>query len=454
MESQGTILVRSLSTQLAVIGLALASSSWAAVDAPARVAGLPSAPPEASRASSLVNGQVVVRFRADCPAQRRGEVVRSLGCQMVGMDSGSGFALVRPRGGRTADFLAVLARRPEVIGAEPSYQLHTCANPQLYDPYEWNLFPRGVLSARAPSLFGIQAPDAWTTTRGAGVTVAMVDTGVAYENNHPYLQAPALAGTHFVPGYDFVNGDDHPNDDAGHGTHVTGILADTPVSGGGTVGVATDATVMPLKAMGADGSGSDFAIAEAIRWAADNGASVINLSLGGQGAGSVLADACRYAAQKDCVLVAAAGNQGLAEVGYPAFYSYCIAVGATGFDGTRAPYSNYGSRLLVMAPGGNLNQDLNGDGRPDGILAQTFDPQQGYDSFDYIFEAGTSMATAEVSGVVALMRSANPALSALAVRSILKSTAFPLGGTGARNDNYGYGLVDARGAVQAALAKK
>jgi serine protease len=349
------------------------------------------------------------------------------------------------------DLLAVLSRRAEVLSAEPSDQLHVCSSPSLYDPYEWNLFPRGMISAQAPSRFGIQASAVWSLTRGAGVTVAVVDTGVAFENYNGFYKAPDLSATKFVLGHNFVADTDHPDDDQGHGTHVTGILADNFVDGGGTIGVAPEVTVMPLKAVGADGSGSDFMIAQAIRWAADQGASVINLSLGGQGAGSVLADACRYAASKNCVLVAAGGNDGADQVGYPALYSYCMAIGATGFDGVRAPYSNRGDRLLVVAPGGNTSQDLNGDGRPDGIVAQTFDPRRGYDSFDYLFEQGTSMAAAEAAGTAALMRSVNPKLSAVDIRRILSRTALPLGGTTGRNNDYGYGLIDALAAVQAAM---
>jgi serine protease len=235
---------------------------------------------------------------------------------------------------------------------------------------------------------------------------------------------------------------------------VTGILAGNLVDDGGTIGAAPDVDVMPVKVLGANGYGSDFAIARGIRWAADNGARVINMSLGGEGAGQVLSEAVRYAAAKDCMLVAAAGNENAPEVGYPAYYSDAIAVGATGFDGIRAPYSNRGRRLMVVAPGGNLGQDLNGDRRPDGIMAQTFDPDRGYDSFDYFYpHAGTSMAAPQVAGAIALIRAANPDLTTLDVRLILQDTALHLGSPG-RNAYYGYGLVDALAGVEAALAQR
>jgi serine protease len=337
--------------------------------------------------------------------------------------------------------------------AQPIYRIASTTAPSLYDPYQWYLFPRGRVSVKAVSNFGIQAEAAWQFTRGAGVTVALLDTGVAYETFGPYFQAPALARTHFVPGYDFVNNGEHPNDDHGDGTHTAGVLAGNLVGGGGTLGVAPDVSVMPVKVLNADGQGHDFAVAQGIRWAADHGASVIDLALGAPQTVPVVEDAVRYVARKDCVLVAPAGIENAATVNYPAAYSDCIAVGATGFDGLRAPYSNRSRKLELVAPGGNLAQDLNGDGAPDGILAQTFDPKAGYNHFEYTFYQGTGPAAAEVAGVAALVRAANPALSAPDVRLILRQTAFHLGPAG-QNVSYGYGLVDALAAVQTALSRK
>lgn len=415
---------------------------------------LPALPLSGPRDSSpRIAGDVVVRFRADLPYGQREQLIAGMGCRIQAADRGSDFVLVRARDGRADDLLAVLGQRGEVLHAEPSYRLRAMAE-SFYDPFQWNLFPRGTASGRSVSNYGIQAAAAWDHTRGEGITVAVLDTGVAYEDYEEFYRAPGLANTRFVPGYDFINNDEHPNDDSGHGTHVAGILAGNLVDGGGALGAAPDVDVMPVKVLGANGYGSDFAIARGIRWAADNGARVINMSLGGEGAGQVLSEAVRYAAARDCVLVAAAGNENAPEVGYPAYYSDCVAVGATGFDGIRAPYSNRGRRLLVVAPGGNLGQDLNQDGRPDGIVAQTFDPGRGYDSFDYFYpHAGTSMAAPQAAAAAALIRAANPALTALEIRLILQDTALHLGSPG-RNAYYGYGLVDALAAVEAALAPR
>jgi serine protease len=404
------------------------------------------------RFGPVTTGEVVVRFGEGLPEARRDVLARAFGCQIERSDPASGYALVRVRDGRTAEFMAVLGGRPEVLHAEPAYRLFTTAR-SLYNPYEWYLFNRGASAGRSTSDFGIQAASTWRRTRGAGVTVAVVDSGVAYEDYGSFAQAPALAAVPFAPGYNAVDGTDHPNDDAGHGTFVTGVLASNLVDGGGVQGVASAVTVMPVKVMGSDGSGTDYDIATGIRWAADHGAQVINLSLGGPEAGRVLADAVAYAASKDCVLVASSGNENAAQVAYPAGYVSCIAVGAIQFDGARAPYSNQGTKLEVVAPGGNLNQDLNQDGAPDGLVAQTFDPQQGYGEFNYAFADGTSGAAPLVSGVAALVRAVNPALSAADVRAAIRTTAFPLGAAG-RNTEFGYGLVDALGAVQAAVAAK
>jgi serine protease len=409
-------------------------------------------PPGIPGIDSSIPGEAVVRFRNDVSSRQRDQLVGAFGCQVMRADPRSGYALVRARDNRAADLIAVLSRRPEVLHAELSYRLHIL-DQSFYDPYEWYLFDRGTVSARAPSNFGIQAASAWSYTKGAGVTVALVDSGVAYQNYNGFHQAPGLSLTHIAPGYNILDNSTHPNDDNGHGTHLAGVLAGNLVNGGGVMGVAPSVTVMPVKVMASDGSGRDLDIAEGIRWAADHGAQVINLSLGGPQAGSVLADAVNYAVSQDCVLVASAGNEKASQVDYPAAYSGCVAVGATAFDGVRAPYSNFGRNLEVVAPGGNLGEDLNGDGQPDGIVAQTFDPQQGYDSFGYVFAEGTSEAAPLVSGVAALVRSANPQLAALDVRLAIRNTAFHLGSTG-RNIYYGYGLVDAAAAVQSALAQK
>lgn len=326
----------------------------------------------------------------------------------------------------------------EIEYAEPDYTAHALLVPN--DPYwmfQWNLQKNGG---------GINAEEAWGITAGTGVIAAVIDTGVAYENDIPFVQAPDLAGTLFAAGYDFVNNDEHPNDDNGHGTHVAGTIAQATGNGIGVAGVAYGATIMPLKVLDQSGSGSYSNVANAIRWAADNGAQVINLSLGGSSPATYLEDALAYAHEKGVVIVAAAGNDGTGYLSYPAAYDqYVVAVGATRFDKTKASYSNYGYGLDVMAPGGDTSIDQNGDGYGDGILQQTF--SGAYSNFSYYFYQGTSMATPHVAGIAALVIANGKATTTSAVRKAIENSAEDLGPAG-YDTTYGFGLVNAYRAVQ------
>jgi len=320
-----------------------------------------------------------------------------------------------------------LRHDPTVATAEPNYARHAEFTPNdPYYKYQWH-FPL------------IQLPLAWERSTGSGVTVAVIDTGVAYETYDVYVQAPDLAGTTFVPGWDFVNSDAHPNDDFGHGTHVAGTIAQTTNNGTGVAGGAYGAQIMPVKVLDNQGSGYDADVANGIVWATDHGAQVINMSLGGPSAGAVLQAAVEYAYSHGVVVVAAAGNNNCQAVDYPAAYPQVIAVAAVRYDLTRAPYSNCGPELDVAAPGGDLNVDQNGDGYPDGILQQTFSGSD-YGNFGYWFYQGTSMATPHVAAAAALLISEGHAVTPDAVRAALVNTALDLGAAGHDNDT-GWGLI-------------
>jgi serine protease len=333
--------------------------------------------------------------------------------------------------------------RGDVEYAEPDYVAYAFYIPNdTYYQYQWNL--GGGVSGH------INTESAWNISNGSGVTIAVIDTGVAYENYSDgtgrYYQAPDFSGTRFVAGYDFVNNDSHPNDDNGHGTHVAGTVAESTGNNEGVAGVAHGAQIMPVKALDSRGRGSYSDIADAIRFAADHGADVINLSLGGSSNSRTLEDAVSYAYGKGVVIVAAAGNNGRSSVSYPARYDdYVIAVGATRYDERRASYSNYGSSLDIMAPGGDTRVDQNGDGYGDGILQQTFSGTTG--NFGYYFYQGTSMAAPHVAGVAALVISNGNATTPSSVRAALESTAKDLGPAG-RDNGFGHGLVNAYEALQ------
>jgi serine protease len=287
----------------------------------------------------------------------------------------------------------------------------------------------------------IHVKQAWKMAQGEGVIVAVIDTGVA--------RVPDLAQTEMVAGYNFINNKVDATDDHGHGTHVAGTIAQSTHNGIGVAGVAFKAKIMPIKVLSARGSGSVAGIAEGIRFAADHGAKVINMSLGGPIASSVLKNAVDYAHKKGVTVVCAAGNDGKGKVGYPAAYKNAIAVAATQFDETTTFYSNWGKEIAIAAPGGNTRVDQNGDGQPDGVLQNTVVPGNTSRN-DYLWFMGTSMASPHVAGVAALVVSAG-VKDPDQVEKILKETARQPKAAKKDNQNrYGAGIVDAGAAVKKA----
>lgn len=328
---------------------------------------------------------------------------------------------------RMGKVLRGLQGEPDVEAAEPNYlyRLYWEPNDPLYAK-QWNF-----------RLVGME--EAWEVGRGEGVIVAVIDTGVAYEDYKEFRQASDLKGTQFVPGYNFVANNPHPNDDHGHGTHVAGTIAQTTNNGYGVAGIAFRCRIMPLKVLNRAGMGTLSDIADAIRFAADHGAQVINMSLGGPMYSRILENACKYAFRKGVTLVCAAGNESTHRVSYPARFGVCLGVGAVGPDKRRAFYSNYGEGLDLVAPGGNKQL-----GEEAGILQNTVLPGEG-DGF-YWFQ-GTSMAAPHVAGVAALVIGLG-VREPEKVRQILLETASPVGSP----EEYGAGLLNAAAAVRRAKA--
>ncbi|MEO0532704.1 MAG: S8 family peptidase [Cyanobacteria bacterium P01_A01_bin.123] len=306
---------------------------------------------------------------------------------------------------------------------EPNYQ------------YSKQFIPDDPDYAKQWNLRSIQAESAWDLSTGKGVTVAVIDTGVS--------RVPDLKETKFVRGYDFISdrgGTDIP-DDNGHGTHVAGTIAQSTHNGFGVAGVAFDAAIMPLKVLSASGGGTVADIADAIRFAADNGADVINLSLGGAGDSHVLRDATEYAHRKGVVVIAAAGNENRNSASYPARYPHVLAVAAVGPAGEKAFYSNYGAGVDIAAPGGVVQPDAPAGG----ILQNTINPQTGESVFVPL--QGTSMASPHVAGVAALVKAAGVAEPDRVV-DILKQAARQV-----KDDSlnhFGAGQLDAAAAVKLA----
>jgi serine protease len=301
---------------------------------------------------------------------------------------------------------------------------------------------------------------------GRGVTVAVLDTGVAYENHGRFRRDPDLYATRFTKPYDFVDNDRHPDDQNGHGTHVTGTIAQKTNNDFGLTGLAYGVTIMPLRVLDAHGEGDAGTIARAIRYAARNHAQVINMSLEFDSSITAsqipdIVSAVRYAHGKGAVVVGAAGNAAESAVAYPARTTYVISVGGTTEHGCEADYSNSGAGLDVVAPGGGDDAPLD-DNASD--LEHCHPDERGRDIYQVTFTRnvrtfgipsnyeGTSMACPHVSAIAALIiathvigRHPKPQ----AVEARIKATATDLGPPGT-DRRYGAGLVNAFEAINPA----
>jgi subtilisin family serine protease len=375
--------------------------------------------PEADR----LTGQWIVQFEDGAGVDDPAAFATELGLTLE-VEHG----LSRPRRGGRPDPLArtwtvrggpeVLERlgdAPGVAWVEPLYRTHAAGAPN--DPYygfQWNLSSLAV-------------PDSWDTSRGRGVVVAVLDTGVS--------SGPDGLGL-LLDGYDFVDRDPDPSDSGWHGTHVSGVVAQVTDNGEGVASFAPSAAILPVRVLGESG-GNTADLAEGIVWAVDEGADIINLSLGTSGESELVLDALAYAEAEGVVVVAASGNESYSDfILFPASVDTVLAVGATLLDGSIARYSNQGPGLDLVAPAGTLDADTDGDGLPDAVLQEAWlDGDWGY-----VVAEGTSIATPHVAAAAALLLGARD-LDPATVRDILRDTAIDLGGTGT-DVTFGAGLVD------------
>jgi thermitase len=392
--------------------------------------------PEISAA--FVPGQLLVRFRPAFARQRAEQLLEIEGVRHLRrIEALDTEVLQLPPWLSVSEAMERLLQYREVEVAEPNYVLQVA---QVDDP--------GLSNQWAPQQ--IEAPAAWALTPGDPATIiAIADTGI--DTMHSEL-APNIwtnpgeiaanglddDGNGYIDdvhGWDFANGDPEPLDDHFHGTHVAGIVAaadnDNPE---GLVGICPYCTLMAVKVLDANGSAPLDVVANGMIYAADNGARVINLSLGSSLPAATLESAVDYAWNHGAVVVAAAGNNGAEIAFYPAAFANAVGVASTSMQDYRSCFSNYGSDLVSVAAPGEL-------------IYSTV-PRDASGNEGYATHSGTSMASPHVSGLVGLLFSQDPARTNAEVRALLESTAEDLGPAGG-DPFFGAGRINARRALTA-----
>jgi thermitase len=399
----GFLLIVTLWLGFQFFGSLFVSAAWPG-DRPEQTGPPASSPPGRGE---FVPGEVLVKFKGDASPASVQAVLLAQDARAVGEVPDLGVQRLKVPEGQELAVVAALRLHPLVEYAEPNYILRAVLTPN--DPYfssQWGLTKIG-------------ASQAWDVTTGSSdLIIAIVDSGI--DLDHPDLSSK------IVLGYDYANKDWVPDDDYGHGTHVAGIAAAWTNNGQGVAGVSWGARLMALKVLDDKGSGSYADAASAVTYAADHGAKIINLSLGGDYDSQTLHDAVIYAHHAGCVLAAATGNEGDSAVLYPAQYAEALAVAATDSNDQRAWFSNYGPEVDVAAPGVSIYSTYPGGG--------------------YTYMNGTSMATPYVAGLAALIWSEVPSYTNDQVEGRIEMTAVDLGAPGWDQD-YGHGRIDAHAAL-------
>jgi serine protease len=364
-----------------------------------------------------------------------------------------------PRGGSTA------AGEAQLAGAFFPDDGGRAKLPRGWEQMQWNMLPTS----------GVNAPEAWANllgdrrAGGKGVVVAVLDTGVAYRDWKTFRRSPDFGRTHFVAPHDFVSNNRFPLDRNGHGTFVAGIIAESTNNGIGLTGLAYGASIMPVRVLDSSGEGDEATIARGIRYAVDHGAQVINLSLeflpSQVNSGSEIpqiVSAIGYAHRRRLTVVGAAGNDETNEIAYPARARGVISVGATTRDRCLADYSNGGSGLDIVAPGGGDDAIMPGApechperGLPS-IYQLTLTSPPHWNVFGYPnYYIGTSMSSPEVAAAAALVIASrvigpHPTPDQILRRLEQTATTLPVGGA-KPNSDYGYGLLNAGAATTPGL---
>ena len=370
-----------------------------------------------------IPGQIVVDARDDLDASDLLSLASDFGLRLspTRLEESTRIEIASVPAGSMDAVLERLSRDGRVEYAEPLAKVRAffVPNDPLSRDQQWHLGRIG-------------ATRAWDFAVGRGVTVAVVDTGIACEDHGPFMKGTDLALTECVEGWNFVDGTVHANDDQGHGTHVAGTIAQSTNNALGAAGIAFGARLMPVKVLNTDGWGTTTDVADGIRWAADHGAHIINLSLGGPRNAKVLQSAIDYARSRGAVVVAAAGNTG-GSVQYPGASDGVIGVSATDSDDKIARFSSRGEGVDIAAPGVN-------------VVQQTVCQKGRNKCEQFPGWSGTSMASPHVAGAAALVMSLGVTDPA-SVEEALRANARAIEGGDTRH--YGAGILQAADAVVA-----
>jgi serine protease len=369
-----------------------------------------------------IAGSIVVDARDDLDATAILNLARDFGLRFTPSDlePQTRIEIASVELDKMGEIIAKLSSDPRVEFAEPLAYVRA------------SFVPNDPLMGEQWHMERIGAGRAWDFATGRGVTVAVVDTGIACEDHPPFTKGSDLSSTECLAGWNFVTSTPHANDDQGHGTHVAGTIAQSTNNGLGAAGVAFHARLLPVKVLNENGWGTTTDVADGIRWAADNGAHVINLSLGGPRNARVLQDAIDHALSRGVVVVAAAGNTG-GRVQYPGASDGVIGVSATDSKDKIASFSSRGEGVDIAAPGVNVVQQT--------ICNRGRDKCERFPGF-----SGTSMAAPHVAGAAALVMSLGVTDPA-AVEAALRDNARVVDDSDSAKRFFGAGILQAADAV-------
>jgi len=417
--------------------------------------------PVTGKPVEVVDGEIIVKYRKGVSKAKKNAFNAKHGTSMINELEKLDIQVVKvPPGRKLEEMLRLLSKSPEVEIAEPNF-IRKAFKVEPDDTYFNNQW--GLLTDK------LQCPEAWDITQGtSSIIIAVIDSGINYNHDDlkdNYYYNPGETGGDWdtdgldndgngyiddCKGWDFADDDNDPMDVYGHGTQVAGAAAAKGNNGTGVAGVAWNCKIMNIRLLDAEGFAESAFMISALEYAADNGAAIINMSFGGDGSSVSEQAAINYAAGKGCIIIAAAGNDNLASLSYPAAYENVVSVGATnrydircdpddwgntcGKDHKSPCGSNYGEGLDVVAPGS-------------GILTTSYSSNNPANN-SYAYASGTSLATPLVSGLIALVKTHYTALDNEAIIDRIIFSCDDVGDPGYDLET-GYGRVNAKTALEA-----